>query len=88
VLQLLVTINAVASSPILVTLLMEEIRSSETPVLTRAALRHIQEDGTIFSHSSENLKFYIWCLSTVPNESPIRESSTTEWFHFSEMIFQ
>jgi hypothetical protein len=39
VLQLLVTDNVVPSSPILVTLKMEAIRSSEMSVLTRATLR-------------------------------------------------
>jgi hypothetical protein len=37
VLRFLVTANAVTSSPILVTLMMEVIISSETSVLTRAA---------------------------------------------------
>jgi hypothetical protein len=40
--RLLVTAN-VPSSPILVTLMMEALRSSETSVLTRATLRHIPE---------------------------------------------
>jgi hypothetical protein len=37
VLQLLVTANAVPSTPILVTLMMEEISSSEDSVVTRGA---------------------------------------------------
>jgi hypothetical protein len=43
---LLITAN-VPSSPILVTLIMEAIRSSEASVLTRARLRHIPEDGIL-----------------------------------------
>jgi hypothetical protein len=49
VLRLLVTANVVPSSPILVTLMMESIHSSETSVLTRTTWRHIPEDGILQS---------------------------------------
>jgi hypothetical protein len=49
----------VPSSTILVTLMMEALRSSETSVHTRATLRSIQEDGILYSHRRENLKCYI-----------------------------
>jgi hypothetical protein len=55
VLRFLVTAN-VPSSPILVTLMMEAIRFSESSVLTRATLRKISEDGIFHSHHRENMK--------------------------------
>jgi hypothetical protein len=57
--RLLVTVNAVSSSLILFTMMMEAIRSSEPSVLTRATLRHIPEDAILHSHRGEDLKSYI-----------------------------
>jgi hypothetical protein len=58
VLRLLITANVAASLPILVTLMMESIRSSVTSVLKRATRRNIPGDGILHSHRRENLKSY------------------------------
>jgi hypothetical protein len=57
--RLLVTANVVPSSPILVTLKMEALRSSETSFLTKATQRYIPKDSSLHSFSCENLKSYI-----------------------------
>jgi hypothetical protein len=44
---LLVADNVILNSPIIVTLMMEAMRSSETPVLTRATRRNISGNGVL-----------------------------------------
>jgi hypothetical protein len=46
--RLLVRANVVPSSPILVTLIMKALSSSETSVLTRTTRRNIQDDAILY----------------------------------------
>jgi hypothetical protein len=76
VLRLLVTAKVVPSSPILVTLMMEAPRSSETSVLTTVTLRNIPEDANLHSRRRENFKSHIalngWAPWLRRNVFPVR----------------
>jgi hypothetical protein len=52
------TAKFVPSSPILVTMMMEALSSSETLILTRIRGRNIPEDDILHSHRRKNLKSY------------------------------
>jgi hypothetical protein len=62
---LLVTTNVVPNLPILVTLIMDAVSSSEMSVLTRAIRCNIQEDGILHSYRRENLIFLIRSIRSI-----------------------
>jgi hypothetical protein len=57
----------IPSSPILVTLIMEALDSSETSVLTRVLRRNVPEDSILHSHRRENTKSYDTWRVLIPN---------------------
>jgi hypothetical protein len=96
VLRLLVTANVVSSSPSLVTLMMEAIRSSGTSCITRATWRNIPEDGVLHSHRRDSLKSYTisnWLLRIFGcDSSPTLlimqvNSKFLSWYYFSLLFF-
>jgi hypothetical protein len=75
--RLLVIANVVLRSPIIVTLIMEALRYSETSVLTRATLRNIPEDDILRSLHRENLRSYIFLVNPEGHNCNFRASTAT-----------
>jgi hypothetical protein len=60
----------VPCSPILVALMTEAIRSSETSGLTRATRRNISENGILHSHRPKQTPWALVRVQTIPSERP------------------
>jgi hypothetical protein len=68
--RLLVTANVVPTSPILFTMIMEVLRSTDTSVLTKTTRCNISDNAILHGHRRENVKPYIYlqCLNLYPED--------------------
>jgi hypothetical protein len=71
----MVKAKVVPSSPILVTLMMDEITSFEMSAFTRDTWRNIAEDSTLHSHRRRNINSHttltVWAVQQKSNMFPV-----------------
>jgi hypothetical protein len=80
VLRLLVTANAVPSSLILVSLMMEEIRTSETSIFTKATRRNLGRPHCSHKQQSATVCALVWNPSVpLMREPPLLEPHGVFW---------
>jgi hypothetical protein len=86
VLRLLLNANVVPSSQIFITLIMDAIRSSETPVLTRATRRNIPEDAILdtqrlsYCSTSSAVEYRTWTDIKMQNRFSSKENYVANVF--------
>jgi hypothetical protein len=86
--RLLVTANVVNSSPILVTMMMETLSSSETPILSRATRRNIPKDTIL--QGEEVLMEVIFCVlrRVTPTYPSLHSCTHISWTRFHEATLE
>jgi hypothetical protein len=75
----LLTVNVVPSSPILISLIIEALRSSKTPVLTRATRRITPEDGILQMPKLFHTELYRIIIMDTWNNFDKYDSSVEFW---------
>jgi hypothetical protein len=86
--RLLVTGSVVPSSPILVTLMTEELSSSETSVLTRATRRKIPEDTILYMKYACIIQYMLMCCHVPRSDVTLRRDMDWKLNHFNSFEFE